>query len=188
MRRFTWRFVLALSNPVIAIALSAIGAEEYKTFLRELGHHDGPILYIPTPELITDCLNAPPFVLSNLLSNVRLWRLLWGNTWLYAYWFDNVSVSFFLMLFLFWWLVGWWIDVRGRPKERPVAKLALYSSVAGFLAVWLIWAGIELLRVDVPAGRVPGGPAIPISMIVWGVLLFSYFGSQFMRLRGSSFL
>ena len=37
------------------------------------------------------------------------------------------------MLFLFWWLVGWWIDCRGRPKQLWTALMP--ADAAGITAL-----------------------------------------------------
>src|SRR6202012_5423032 len=101
--------------------------------------------------------------------NTRLWRSLWGERWLGGYLFQRVSVTFFVFLFLFWWFVGWRLDVQPREKERK-SLAAVVGWLAGTLAALASFCvGIDLLRTDLPAGA-----SIPIAMLLWGFALFCY--------------
>jgi len=101
MKHYKWRIVLPLVNLVAAIGLSALGPSEYEAFRQAHPHSDATVPYIPTAQLISYCVNAPPFVLSNLLGNVRAWRMFWQERWLGGYWFQHVSVTFCRFVILF---------------------------------------------------------------------------------------
>lgn len=180
MKSYKWRIVLSLVNLVAAIGLSALGPREYEAFRRAHAHSDAIAPYIPTAQLISYCVNAPSFVLSNLLGNVRAWRMFWKERWLGAYWFQNVSVTYYVFLLLFWWLVGWRLDVQSRPKERKGLAAVLGWLVSALAAVALLYVSVGLLRTDIPA-QVAGGAVIPIAMLIWGLALFCYFSVLLFR-------
>jgi|HubBroStandDraft_2_1064218.scaffolds.fasta_scaffold157047_2 hypothetical protein len=45
-----------------------------------------------------------------------------------AYWFHEVTASFYLALFLLWWWIGWQIDVKHKPRNRPRMAVILRNS------------------------------------------------------------
>jgi hypothetical protein len=180
MKNYKGRIVLSLVNLVAAIGLSALGPREYAAFRAGHMHSDAIVPYIPTAQLISYCVNAPSFVLSNLLGNVRAWRMFWKERWLGGYWFQNVSVTFYVFLFVFWWLVGWRPDVQSRPRERKGLAGVLGWLVGALAALALLYVSVGLLRTDIPA-EVTGGAIIPIAMLLWGLGLFCYFSVVLFR-------
>jgi hypothetical protein len=180
MKNYKWRMALSLLNLAASIALSALGLREYSAFRIALKHSDAIVPYVPTAQLISYCLNAPSFVLSNLLGNTWLWRSLWGERWLGGYWFQRVSVTFYVFLFLFWWFVGSRLDVKPREKERKSLAAVVGWLTGAFGALALLYVGIDLLRTDLPAGRVQGA-SIPFAMLLWGFALFFYFSAKLLR-------
>jgi hypothetical protein len=184
MTTFKWRISLSLLNLAAAIGFSVLGMSEYNAF-RESHFgvfHEGSATYIPTAQLVSYFINAPSFVFSNLLGNARMWRSLWGDKWLGGYVFHNVNVSFYVTLLMFWWWIGWIVDFRGRHNRSTLASLGWV--ITGLLSLALAFGGIDILRTsEFPSGNVPGGRAIPISMLVWGFGLSAYCAALIARSR-----
>jgi len=184
MTTFKWRITLSLFNLAAAIGFSVLGMSEYSAFRQSHPgvFHEGSAAYIPTAQLVSYCMNSPSFVLSNLLGNARMWRSLWGGKLLGGYVFDNVNVSFYLVLLLFWWWIGWIVDLRKRHNHSKFASLGWV--ITALLSLALAFGGIDILRTsEFPSGNVPGGRAIPISMLVWGLALFGYCAAVISRSR-----
>src|ERR1700744_804835 len=125
-KKFRWRVILSLANLVGAVVLSLFGAHEYEQFrrLNQTSFHEGNTYYVPPAHLVTYCIDAPAFVLSNVISNQSVWRHFWQEKGLAAHVFHAGSVSFYVSLTLFWWLVGWRIDVNGQTARSIVATIA----------------------------------------------------------------
>jgi hypothetical protein len=181
MKSYKWRIVLSLVNLVAAIGLSALGPREYETFRRAHTHSDATVPYIPTAQLVSYCMNTPSFVLSNLLGNVGAWRMFWEERWLGGYWFQHVSVTFFLFVLLFWWWVGWRVDAQPRPIDRTelAARLGWLTGAIGALVLCFISVG--LLRERLPALYAYQDSVIVISMLLWGLALVCYFSLMLFR-------
>lgn len=180
MKRYKWRIVLPLVNLVAAIGLSALGPSEYEAFRRAHPHSGATVPYIPTAQIINYCVDAPPFVLSNLLGNVRAWRMFWQERWLGGYFFQHVSVTFYLFVLLFWWWVGWRVDAPPNTTGlRPLAGAGWLIAAIGALV--LGYVSIGLLRERLPALYAFHDSAIVISMLLWGIVLFCYFSVMLFR-------
>ena len=182
MRTFKWRIILSLASLFVAVGLSALGLQEYEAFRQSQpgavyhGHH----AYLPTAQLISYSMNAPVFLLTNLLGTVPAWRLLWrGKSYFYY-----VSAEFYVLLSLFWWWIGWRLDVKSKPdRERSLTAVVGYLSGA-LIALALLCSGIYLFtRFEFPSEWVPGGRAIPLSLLLWGTALLCYFGRGLLRSR-----
>jgi hypothetical protein len=180
MKSYNWRILLSLVNLVAAIGLSALGPRQYEAF-QQAHPHAHVASYIPTAQLISYCMNAPSFVLSNLLGNIRAWRIFWHGTWLGGYWFQGVSVTFYFFVFLFWWSVGWRVDSEPRPKGRTALAVALGWLVGAISSFVLCYGSVGLLREEIPAlGAYPDSPIL-ISILLWGLALFCYFSVMLFR-------
>ena len=181
MKNYKWRIVLSLVNLVAAIGLSALGLRQYEAFRRAHLHSDAILSYIPTAQLIGYCLNAPSFVLSNLLGNIRRWRMFWHGRWLDGYWFQSVSVTFYLFVLLFWWSVGWRLDAQPRPKGRTALAAGLGWLIGAIGSVELCYGSLVLLREELPALGAYRVSPILLSMLLWGFALFCYFTVMLFR-------
>jgi hypothetical protein len=148
--------------------LSVLGAQEYQAFRHMHRFHEGNVLYIPPAQLVSDCVNVPAFVFSNLVGNSRVWKSLWyGVTMGRA-----DSVLFYVSLTIFWWWIGWRIDIRSR-RGTIKALAAPFWVIAALLSLLLTYAGLQIFliyRID----SVSGGRAVAMAMLVWGVTLLCY--------------
>jgi hypothetical protein len=175
LTKYKWRLILPLSNLAIAIAQSVLGLHAARVILRQATRYDNVFLFIPTPQVISYCINAPAFILSNLIGNTTAWRSVWGERLLGAHVFYGVAVSFYVMLSLFWWCVGWWFDTRsGVKNERRLLRVSV-NGLGAALSLGLLCIGLKLALSDSQTLQSAGGPAIPISTCVWGCLFSCYF-------------
>jgi hypothetical protein len=170
MKSFRWRIVLSTVNLAAAIMLSTLGAREYQEFrgLHPFASYEGNFLYIPPAQLVSDCVNAPAFVASNLVGNTRMWKALSGGR--------GASALFYVGLVLLWCWIGWRIDIRSR-RNNVKAKAAPFWVVGGLLSVLLAYAGIQIFLIYRSDGM-PGGRAVAVSMFVWGAALLCYCGEM----------
>ncbi len=77
---FKWRIYLPVLNLLLAIGLSAVGVRQYEEIRYRFQGH-GRMFYVPPAQRVVDAVNAPAFVLSNLLHNTFLWyRSLWERS------------------------------------------------------------------------------------------------------------
>lgn len=176
--------VIPLSNLVIAVAQSALGLHVAKLILKQATRYDNVILFIPTPQVISDCINAPSFILSNLIGNTTAWRNLWDDRWLGTHVFHQVPVLFYVLLSLFWCWVGWRFDKRLVVKNQPRALQVCASAIGAALSIGLLCIGLKLALMDSQSLQSAGGLAIPISVCLWGCLLSFYFVKNLVIARG----
>ncbi len=171
MKKTQLKVVLPLSNVAIAFILSAFGSTEARVFLKANPPHDNVLSYVPPAQLILYCLNAPALVVSNLITRIPPWRTFWDERWLGAYWFHEIPVIFYPILFFIWWWIGWRIDAEKNTKNVNRTGV-IVGNVLGFvLSLLCLYAGAYLLaRVDTL--RYAGGIAVPISASIWGVGIF----------------
>lgn len=184
--RLTWRIILSLGNLLAALGLSAIGLRQAEAFFRANPPHDNVLPYASVAELACYCWNAPALVLSNLSGEIPAWREFWPGSWPGVFWGRNVSTSFLLFVFLFWWWIGWRLDVRSRPTQRSRIIMVLTNSAGLLFSFYLIYSSAYLLLRRMWEFRWAGGPAIPLSILVWGGGLLVYFLAVFLRMRPSS--
>ena len=182
LRTFKWRLILSLSNLVAAVAQSALGLHEAKLIFQPPQFHDDP-LFTPPAQLISNCINAPAFLFTNLVGNMRVWRIVWAGRWLGGEWFYHVSVSFYVALFFFWWWIGWRLDIRSKPRDyRSITFIG--NSLGIILSLTFVYIGLDLLLTDLPSIRYSGWPAIlPISTLLWGIILLFYFVRALLSFR-----
>lgn len=176
MKTFKWRLILSTLNLGSAISLSALGMQQYQTFrrLHPFAFYEGTFVYIPPSQLVSDCLNAPAFVLANLLGNIRAWKYFWAGSALGGTVFHDVNVTFYALLFVFWWWIGWRIDIKSRHSSLTVLA-ALFWVASALLSLILAYAGTQILRTSqLLTGGVSGQRFIAISMLGWGIGLFCY--------------
>jgi len=182
VRKLTWRIILSTANLLGAMIQSVLGLREYDAFRRQLVHSDAIFPYIPPAQLISYCINAPSFVFTNLLGNLPVWRAFWAGKGLAGYWFHHVSITFYLALFLFWWWVGWRVDVKPRLRNRSALAGVLGYGFGASLSLALTYVGIDILRATGFASD-SGGRPIAISIVLWGVGLLCYFGFMLLSSR-----
>jgi hypothetical protein len=178
MMQLKWKIILPTINLVIAILLSFQGSKESLAFRKT--HPSSPyeptFVYIPPAEVVSSCINVPPFVLSNLLENSRVWKVVRTRAPIRIPNSAHFTLPFYLFLFLFWCWIGWRIDVASRPGQRgqPTKSSAVLWAGTAMLSLFLAYAGIQVVLVSHPFGDVSGERALGISMLVWGLGLTSY--------------
>ena len=110
----------------------------------------------------------PALVLSKLVHNVVVRDFDWDERW-----FHYGEIEYYIFVFALWWCIGSGIDRKLRPVRH-----AILWSVACFMGVCfsllLVYGGI----ITLPAGEYET-PAVPISMLLWGLGLSFYFGKEF---------
>ena len=175
MTPLKWRIILPIINLVIAILLSLLGTREYRTFraTHPSFAYEPNFVYIPPAELVSSCINVPPFVLSNLLGNSRVWKAVRAGVPMNGAAFGDISLTFYVLLFLFWCWIGWRIDVTSRHRRRTKLAAVFWAGSA-LLSLFLAYAGTQIFLVSRPYGDVSGEDALGISMLVWGLGLCSY--------------
>jgi hypothetical protein len=172
MNSFRWRVILAVSNLALALGMSLLGLREYESFrVTHVGaFYHGHSAYLPPTQLASYCLNAPPFLATNVLSSLYAGSSVASDRW----WFYYVSREFYLYVFLFWWWVGWQVDLISGQKKSLVSTLIGAVMFLGLCCAggWILWS------TKFPNEWVPGGRAIPVSMLVWGFALLIYSGKN----------
>jgi hypothetical protein len=107
--------------------------------------------------------------------------MFWQERWLGGYWFQHVSVTFYLFVLLFWWWVGWRVDAQPRWKGLTAVAAGLGWLIAVIGALVLCYASIGLLREELFALYAYRDSPILISMLLWGFFLFCYFSAMLLR-------
>jgi hypothetical protein len=165
-----------VANVLVAYALFNAGWNEARRHLYP--HSNISPGYVPKPEVVSYCMNLPPFVARNLVGNLIVRRsavtsAIWDR-WFHSDYFRE-GANYYVLVFLFWWWIGWRIDIRGRPPRRSRAIDTSSYLLGLFLALALLYVGIDTFR-DLPSLRFAGGPAMPVCALIWGVGLLYYFG------------
>lgn len=170
LQKHRWRLILSFGNLGLAIAQSALGLHAVR--VNPLRLHD-LILVIPTQQVISYCINAPAFIISNLVLNIGFWRVFFANHLLV---FFKVSVLFYVLLFLFWWYVGWELDTRHDMRNGATGVTPIYGNILGTaVSLGLLCSGVYLLATALPTLHFAGGSAIPVSTVLWGCGSLYYF-------------
>lgn len=187
MMAVKWRIILSTLNLASAILLSVLGARQDQAFrqMHPFAHYEGNFVYIPPAQVVSGCVNAPAFVSSNLLGNIRGWRSFPAERALDGAAFGDVDVTYYVLLFVSWWWIGWRIDLRERHNSRTTLA-ALCWLAGGVLALTLAYAGAHILHISESSSSVSGQRAISISMFCWGLVLSCYCGRMLSRFWGSS--
>lgn len=186
LKQYKWRLILSLSNLVIAVAQSALALHSAKVVLKQATRYDNVFIFIPTPQVISDCINAPSFILSNLIGNTAAWKNLWGDRWLGAHVFYQVPVFFYVVLSLFWWWLGWRLDTRLAIKNQRQALQVGVNALGTLLSLGLLCIGLKLALMDSQSLQLAGGLAIPVSTCLWACLLLWSFVRNLVFARGLS--
>ncbi len=169
MKKFRWRICLPVFNLLLAIGMSVVGLHQYeKVQHRFQGHGRGS--YVPPAQLTVDSLNIVPFFLSNFLHNRFLWwRSFWDREWFYG-----VSADFFVLLFLFWFWVGWQLDVPPSLTSNNYL-----DWLAAALSLTLFGFGVYLCdEVLSKPDSMPFEKAFSVSALLWGLASSCFFGRR----------
>jgi hypothetical protein len=171
MHKWKWSIGLSITSLVLAIGMSALGAREYEVDHRlhpEYFYH-GNSYYSPAGQWMNYCLNAPPYVFTNLLVDFVMRHHLLPSSWFDHYCFYFVHYEYYLVVFLFWWWVGWKIEVKLASRDSWGLWTTLESLLGiAFSAVLLFYGVTGLANRNLIQ-------AIVVSMVVWGIFLLWYF-------------
>jgi hypothetical protein len=91
-----------------------------------------------------------------------------------AYWFHDITASFYLALFLPQWWIGWQIDVRSKVRDHPRMAVILGNSPGLPLSLVCLYASGHLFS-RLLTLYYAGGFTLPVSMLIWGIVLLFYF-------------
>jgi hypothetical protein len=160
-----WRFLLSVASIVLAFFLWRIALWDQLSMVQH--HHHGKHYHVPLAQAVSYTINSPALVLSKLVHNVVVRDFDWDERW-----FHYGEIEYYIFVFALWWCIGSGIDRKLRPVRH-----AILWSVACFMGVCfsllLVYGGI----ITLPAGEYET-PAVPISMLLWGLGLSFYFGKE----------
>ncbi len=145
MKRWTSRIVLSAANALLGFALSP-----------QCFH--GAFAFSPGLYFLVSGLDLVPRDFANMVGTYQInHHLLWG------YWVRFLFWEYLLMVFLFWWWIGWKIDLKiARRSSGPIWTWAEFVLGVGLSLMLLFEPRAE--RVNVP----------DLMSIVWGVVLVCY--------------
>lgn len=169
MKMLKWRLFLSASSLVVAAILFKVGLAQERTMHE---HHpdyfyEGSYSYTPPALIISYSLNAPSLVLSQFVHNLLTRRLNWTERW-----FPYGKIEYYIIVFAFWWFVGWRIDAKGSLRNGPSLLRVLAYLLGGGFALLLVYGGIVLPKEEY------GTRVVPIAMVLWGLALLSYLGRE----------
>lgn len=172
MKTLRWRLLLSISSLVVAAALFDVGrAQEITMHKDHPGYfHEGYYAYTPPALVIGYCLNAPSLVLSQFVNNFLTRQFNWTERW-----FHHGKIEYYVVVFAFWWCVGWRIDTKGNLRDGPTLLRVLGCLLGCGFAMLLVYGGFVTRRQEY------GTLAIPISMVLWGLGLLLSFTRELMR-------
>ncbi len=173
--RWKWTLILSFGNLLLAVGMSTVGLREYERFhvTHPGAFYHGNIYYEPAPQLLSYCLNAPPFAVSNVFLNFVMIHHILPQSWLDVHCFYFVRYEFYVGLFLFWWWVGWQVDMKLASRNSGRAWRIVESSLGIVLALLLLADG------SIGAWNDHAIQAIAWAMVAWGAILLYYFLLRF---------
>jgi hypothetical protein len=152
MKTWTWRIVLSAANALLGFALSP------QSF-------HGAVAFSPGLYFLVSGLDLVPRDFTNMVGTYQInHHLLWG------YWVRFLFWEYLLTVFLFWWWIGWKIDLKiARRSSGPIWTWAEFVLGVGLSLMLLFEPRAE--RVNVPG----------LMSIFWGVVLVCYSLLQLFR-------
>jgi hypothetical protein len=172
MKTLKWRLLLSVSSLVVAAILFQVGLVQERTMHKN--HPDYFYEFYPyTPPALTISysLNAPSLLLTNFIGHQFSWS---------ERWFPFGKIEYYIIVFAFWWCVGWGIDAEGSLRDAPPLLRVAGCLLGSGFAMLLAYVGFMMPRDDY------GTRVIPISMVLWGLGLLAYFGTNLMRRSAKS--
>lgn len=183
LSRFRWRIALSIANVLIAAALFHIGLNEARRY--SFPHANLAPEYVPAAQRISYCMNLPPFVARNLTGNLlaRRYRVATGlwDRWVTSSRYQE-GANYYILVFVFWWWIGWRIDSRNRPHDvkRPIEVIGYSLGVTGSLV--LLYVAGDLFSHAWNERWYLMGFMMPISALIWAFGFFTVFGKELFSL------
>ncbi|HWO39264.1 MAG TPA: hypothetical protein VNO32_61615 [Candidatus Acidoferrum sp.] len=175
MKTLKWRFLLSVAGLALAAILFHVALVQERTMHKNHPDyfHEGYYVYTPPALTISYSLNAPSLVLSQFINNLLTRHFNWTESW-----FRFGEIEYYVIVFAFWWCVGWRIDARGSRRNGSLLLRIVCALVGTAFSILLVYGGIVMPKQEY------GTRAIPISMLLWGLALLSYFGIELTRRPG----
>jgi hypothetical protein len=180
MKNHKWRILLSLTNLALAVVLAIVAARQYHFIQRtDPGEfYEGNYHYMPVAQAISICINAPSYMASELLRNFE-------HFFSSVYWFPHDGgPEYYVTLFVFWWCAGWGLD-RGR-NARGAFRNWIGNGLGTAFSCSLIWLGVANGLAEFHTVRF--SLLTSVSIVLWGLALFGYFGGALVGLASSSHL
>jgi hypothetical protein len=179
LTRFRWRVALSIANVFIAVSLFHIGLNESRRY--SFPHANLTPEYVPIAQRISYCMNLPPFVARNLTGNllVRRYRVATGlwDRWVTSSRYGE-GANYYILVFLFWWWIGWRIDSRDKPHhiKRLIEVIGYSLGVMGSLV--LLYVAGDLFAHAWSERWYLAEFMMPASALVWSLVFFTVFGKE----------
>jgi hypothetical protein len=153
MTNWKWRIALSVANLLLALGMSP-------------GFYHGHLARSPNLYFAVHCLDLVPRVVVNLpdryAMNHGFLPIAGRRGMFYLFWEYN------LILFLFWWWVGWKIDLRNTTRD---------CGRAWTIAEFVFGLTLSLVLLLQSGNQPPRGPypqAVEWVRMGWGVVLLCY--------------
>ena len=176
-----WRIVLATANVALAVSMCWVGLRQYESDHRmhpEYFYH-GNLYYLPTAQIAIYSLNAPAYTLSTAFQDFGLRHLQRGGILFTASAFNYVYVGFFVAVASLWWWIGSRLDIR-TPRSGKSTTIKRFSKLVAFILCGALSFTMAYHGYIFRHGTVIPWP-IPISQMVWGIGLCTYFCVKVLR-------
>jgi hypothetical protein len=172
MKTLKWRLFLSVLNLAIAATLFEFALVQEGAMHKDHPDyfHEGYYGYTPPALVISYSLNAPSLVLSQFVNNFLTQRFNWTERW-----FHYGKIEYYVIVFAFWWCIGWRIDAKGNLRDAPALLRVVGCLLGSGFAMLLVHGGFVTRRQEY------GTLAIPISMVLWGLGLLLNFTRELMR-------
>jgi hypothetical protein len=148
MKTWTWRIVLSVTNVALSVGMSP-------RFYHCLLAHSADLFFA------VRCLETVPYVVTNMIETFQLThnQVLWAR----GNWVSHLFWEYQLTAFLFWWWVGWKIDLE-ISSDVASPRSMLLDSVLGLALALLLFFEPQ------------GGPAQGFgwASIPWGIALLCF--------------
>lgn len=169
MKNRKWRIILSVADTLLSLGLSP-------QFYHGLLAGSVTVLYL------VRCLNLVPAAFVEVTGIWRTYHVVLGgrSSGLLFYFFWNSQ----FLNFLFWWWVGWKIDLR--VASRDCGRVwTLAEAIAGFtlsLIVFLEFRTVRHFAVARGSTMMTAGYAVQAARIGWALALFCYFAFRLRQL------
>lgn len=172
MKARKWRIVLSVADTLLSLGLSP-------QFYHGLLAVSFTVLYL------VRCLNLVPAAFVGVTGIWRTYHVVLGGRgggWLFYFFWNSQFLNF-----LFWWWIGWKIDLRVASRDCGRAW-TLAEAIVGFtLSLMVLLEFRAVGHFAMPRGRMmmTGEYAVQAARIGWALALFCYFAFRLRRVWGA---